>query len=62
MSQEQSKNNITRNFYYSATIQHEEIKLVPTQNLNPYVLVSLTQDGTLQATKEKQILTQAQNL
>lgn len=33
------------------TTEHGEVKLVPTWTLYPYVLVSLVQEGTLQATE-----------
>ena len=31
--------------------EHGEVRLMPTQNFHPYVLASLVQEATLQATK-----------
>lgn len=34
-------------------IEHGKIKLVPTRSLYPYILMSLVQEGILQATKRE---------
>jgi hypothetical protein len=34
-------------------IKHWEVELVPARSLQPYVLVSFVEEGTLQPTKEK---------